>query len=162
MSNRHGKPKTKPDFLKNRAEYTKTFNFLVKTTVDVLGISEQEAGMRVSALLKTDLLSGDPNDPFTQYRIDKFLAIPSRNHNNPLPFLLQSGAYRDAFAYTLTNLDVISEYERISGVSRGTIAQQKLGDAINIDTASLTGPLADFEKFFRRSVWARFLKSDRQ
>lgn len=152
----------RPDFVKNKRDYAKTFKFLVDTTVQVLDISVVEASIRVNQLMKLPILNADPHDPFTQYRIDKFLLIPSRDHAKPLPFLLQSDDYRDAFVYSITKEEVVKMYQRVTGADAKQVMNAKISESLDMDKAELVGPLAQFERFFRRSIWMKYQKDERK
>ncbi len=63
--------------IKSQKEADAVFEFLVKTTIDTVGCSRNQAELRITALFDSGILNDmNPNIPSAQKKIDEFMKTP--------------------------------------------------------------------------------------
>lgn len=69
------------DEIKDQEEYDKVWEYLIKTAMDTLNISREQAELRILAIKKSGIITqlGDPNEKPFQIGIDVAMRIPQLN-----------------------------------------------------------------------------------
>jgi DNA-binding Lrp family transcriptional regulator len=117
-----------------------SYEWVVKTTVETLGIKKQEAQKRVNALLKSGILDGlQPNDIWFQMLCENFMRFSSEQE------------YKQVFEETLNFPDFIREYDIRNKANLGIeLHISRLNKSV---TDSLTEEVNKFHNFFYESFW---------
>ena len=109
-----------------------------------LNLSKQEATERVNALLKSGILEeGNPDDRWTQMRIENFLR-----------FDLAKLDYTEVFKSTLAFPALIEVYDKMKGEHLTKALEALKNDAYRWE--DVKGQIERFDKFFCKHIWNHF------